>query len=78
MYIFKCKYQVYKTPTKYYKIYLRGDNVFKVEKEEFTNKTFRMPNKLVEQLQSVAQEQGVSLNKLVVQCCQYALENLEK
>lgn len=52
--------------------------MFKVEKEEFTNKTFRMPNKLVEQLQSVAQEQGVSLNKLVVQCCQYALENLEK
>ncbi|MFR2017127.1 toxin-antitoxin system HicB family antitoxin [Eubacterium sp.] len=52
--------------------------MFKVKKEEFTNKTFRMPNDLVEQLQSVAQEQSVSLNQLVIQCCQYALDNLEK
>lgn len=52
--------------------------MFKVKKEEFTNKTFRMPNDLVEQLQNVAQEQGVSLNQLVIQCCQYALDNLEK
>lgn len=52
--------------------------MFKVKKEEFTNKTFRMPNDLIEQLQSVAQEQSVSLNQLVVQCCQYALDNLEK
>ncbi|MFQ9063688.1 MAG: hypothetical protein ACLR5R_00780 [Eubacterium sp.] len=37
-----------------------------------------MPNDLVEQLQSVAQEQSVSLNQLVIQCCQYALDNLEK
>lgn len=52
--------------------------MFKVKKEEFTNKTFRMPNDLIEQLQSVAQEQSVSLNQLVIQCCQYALNNLEK
>lgn len=52
--------------------------MFKVKKEEFTNKTFRMPNDLVEQLQNLAQEQGVSLNQLVIQCCQYALDNLEK
>lgn len=52
--------------------------MFKVKKEEFTNKTFRMPNDLVEQLQSVAQEQSVSLNQLAIQCCQYALDNLEK
>lgn len=52
--------------------------MFKVKKEEFTNKTFRMPNDLVEQLQNVAQEQGVSLNQLVIQCCRYALDNLEK
>lgn len=51
--------------------------MFKVKKEEFTNKTFRMPNDLIEQLQSVAQEQSVSLNQLVIQCCQYALDNLE-
>ena len=52
--------------------------MFKVKKEEFTNKTFRMPNDLIEQLQSVAQEQSVSLNQLVIQCCQYALDNLEE
>ena len=52
--------------------------MFKVKKEEFTNKTFRMPNDLIEQLQSVAQKQSVSLNQLVIQCCQYALDNLEK
>lgn len=52
--------------------------MFKVKKEEFTNKTFRIPNDLIEQLQSVAQEQSVSLNQLVIQCCQYALDNLEK
>ncbi len=52
--------------------------MFKVKKEEFTNKTFRMPNDLIEQLQNVAQEQSVSLNQLVIQCCQYALDNLEK
>ena len=52
--------------------------MFKVKKEKFTNKTFRMPNDLIEQLQSVAQEQSVSLNQLVIQCCQYALDNLEK
>ena len=51
--------------------------MFKVKKEEFTNKTFRMPNDLIEQLQSVAQEQS-ALNQLVIQCCQYALDNLEK
>lgn len=52
--------------------------MFKVKKEEFTNKTFRMPNDLIEQFQSVAQDQSVSLNQLVIQCCQYALDNLEK
>lgn len=38
------------------KIHLRGNNIFKFEKEEFTNKTFRMTNKLVEQLQLVVQK----------------------
>lgn len=51
--------------------------IFKVEKEEMVNKTFRLPLKLVEKLYSVAQNQGVSLNNLVKQCCEYALENLD-
>ena len=51
--------------------------MFKVEKEEMVNKTFRLPLKLVEKLYSVAQNLGVSLNNLVKQCCEYALENLD-
>lgn len=42
------------------------------------NKTFRLPKELVQELQTVAQNQGVSLNKLVQQCCEYALKNLDK
>ena len=51
--------------------------MFKVEKEEMVNKTFRLPLKLVEQLYKVAQNKGVSLNNLVIQCCEYALDNLD-
>ncbi len=51
--------------------------MFRVEKEEMTNKTFRLPLELVERLYTVAQNKGVSLNSLVRQCCEYALDNLE-
>lgn len=51
--------------------------MFKVEKPEFVNKTFRMEKKLVEQLEQVAQEEDISVNALVVQCCHYALDNMD-
>lgn len=50
--------------------------MFKIEKEEMTNKTFRLPVSLVERLYIVAQNKGVSLNNLVKQCCEYALSQL--
>jgi len=50
--------------------------MFKIEKPEMVNKTFRLPLELVETLQTVAQNKGVSLNNLVKQCCEYALANL--
>lgn len=52
--------------------------MFKVEKPEYTNKTFRMPNELISQLEILAQNKQISLNQLVIQCCKYALENLEE
>jgi len=52
--------------------------MFKVEKPEMINKTFRLSAKLVRELQIVAQEKGVSLNDLVRQCCEYALKELDK
>ena len=51
--------------------------MFKIETPEMINKTFRMPLELVQRLQEVAQNEGVSLNNLVVQCCEYALKNLD-
>lgn len=50
--------------------------MFEVQKEEYVNKTFRLPVSLVKELELLAQNEKVSLNNLVVQCCRYALENL--
>ena len=55
----------------------KGRKMFKVEKPEFVNKTFRMEKELVKKLEEVAQRENVSVNALVVQCCKYALENME-
>lgn len=52
--------------------------MFKVNKPEMVNKTFRMPTELLERLNIVAQEQKVSLNNLVCQCCDYALSNMSE
>lgn len=52
--------------------------MFKVEKNEMINKTFRLPLELIERLSVVAQNKGVSLNNLVKQCCEYALKHLDK
>lgn len=51
--------------------------MFEVKKREYINKTFRMPIELVRILEKVAQEKDVSLNNLVVQCCEYALDNID-
>lgn len=52
--------------------------MFKVKKTEFVNKTFRMPAELVKNLEFLAQNKHVSLNNLIIQCCEYALENIDK
>ncbi len=77
-YFFKCTYGVYKYARIAHKIKKRCAIMFKVEKPEMINKTFRLPAKLVQELQIIAQEQGVSLNNLVQQCCEYALKHLDK
>ena len=50
--------------------------MFYVQKPEMVNKTFRLPEELVNRLSAVAQQQGVSMNNLVAQCCNYALNDL--
>lgn len=50
---------------------------FKIEKEEYVNKTFRIEKQLIEKMEKICDEKNISLNKLVVKCINYALENLE-
>jgi len=52
--------------------------MFSVKKTEMSNKTFRLPIELIKRLEQVAQQKGVSVNNLVQQCCQYALDNLDE
>ena len=52
--------------------------MFKVKKTEYVNKTFRLPTELDQRLEIIAQDKKVSLNNLVIQCCEYAIEHLDK
>jgi len=52
--------------------------MFKLENEETISKTFCIPKRLIENLEKLADEKGMSLSKVVIRCCEYALENLEK
>ena len=50
---------------------------FRLEKEEYINKTFRLPEELVRNCQEEASKRGVSLNYYVIQALQYSLDSLE-
>ncbi len=50
---------------------------FKIKKQEYVNKTFRITKELSDQLSHVAQQENVSVNELVVQCCEFALNNMK-
>ena len=52
--------------------------MFTVKKKEYKNKTFRIPDELLTELECVAQNEHISLNNLVVQCCRYALDNISE
>ena len=50
--------------------------MFKVEKQEYMNNTFRIDKKLLEKLDAIAQKENISVNALVVQCCKYAINDM--
>ena len=50
---------------------------FKIEKPEYVNITFRITKELAEKLSEIAQSEGISVNELVVQCCNFAISNME-
>ena len=49
--------------------------MFKIHKPEYVSKTFRLEKSLVERLAACASQNGISINALVAQCCEYALEH---
>jgi predicted HicB family RNase H-like nuclease len=51
---------------------------FVVRKYESSNKTIRMPDSLIAGLEKIATEKEISFNKLVIQCCEYAINNLKE
>jgi len=55
-----------------------SDKVFKIKKPQSSNKTIRMSDELIEKLQTLATKNDISFNQLVVQCCEFALENMDK
>lgn len=53
--------------------------MFKVRHtEETVNKTLRFPKSLYDQISLIAQAENVSLNSFVVQCCEYAINNMQQ
>lgn len=51
--------------------------MFEVKKIEYANKTFRMEKTLLEALSKCASDNDISVNALVVQCCNYALNHMD-
>lgn len=51
---------------------------FYIKKQEFANRTLRFPVELLEELNQLASDKNISLNNVVVQCCTFALRNLEE
>ena len=61
-----------------YTIYIGVDNkMFEIKKPTSSNKTIRMPDPLIEKLEKLAAKHDISFNQLVVQCCEYALDNMK-
>ena len=53
--------------------------MWKIQKGYDTvSKSFRLPVELVEELDKLAYENNLSINQLVIQCLNFALENLDK
>jgi len=53
--------------------------MFKIQKGyDSESKSFRLPIEMIEKLGEIAAKNKISLNKLVIQCLNYALENIDE
>ncbi len=50
--------------------------MFEIKKPQRSNKTIRMPDPLIDRLQELADRNDISFNQLVVQCCEYAINDM--
>lgn len=53
-----------------------SEKKFQIRKPQSSNKTIRMPDHMIDRLQALADSYDISFNQLVVQCCEFALENM--
>lgn len=40
---------------------------------EYSSKTFRLPNEIINKLEEIAKENNTSVNRIVIQCLEYAI-----
>lgn len=54
--------------------------MFELKKEfaEYENKSLRLPKELIDRVQELSTEYNLSFNKVVIQCIEYALDNMKK
>lgn len=54
--------------------------MFKLKKEyvEYENKSLRLPKDLITRVQELANANNMSFNRVIIQCIEYALDNVEK
>lgn len=50
--------------------------VFRIERKEYVNKTFRFERKLVERMEKICDAKNISMNQLVVESVGYALNDM--
>lgn len=52
--------------------------MFELKKEasEYENKSLRLPKELIDKVQVLANEYNMSFNRVVIQCIEYALNNM--
>ncbi len=54
--------------------------MLKIKKEysTYVSKTFRLPEEVVVKLENVATQNNTSLNKVVMQCLEYAIQEMDE
>lgn len=54
--------------------------MFEIKKEniEYENKSLRLLKDLIDKVQELANKNDISFNKVVIQCIEYALQNMKE